>query len=188
MTAPNPAATAQPGWRGTDPDGGTWVRRHMDYVIPWSMFDAYGMHHERSQEEAEAAGLVPLIPTWSEALRSRFAGRPYLTITDLKFEPAPLDPGNPEHRDLVADFLSLVADEVNGSAFHHVRETQGVLRSGAVTLRHKIAAAEQDGADRKRAEEYAGTRWEFDTTNYWECVDEHLAGIRAERARQEAGQ
>ena len=25
MTAPNPAVGAQPGWRGTDPDGGTWV-------------------------------------------------------------------------------------------------------------------------------------------------------------------
>lgn len=52
-----------PGWRGTDPDGGTWVRTPDPDDCPWHYMDHYGEAEEwRSQEEAEAAGLVPLIP------------------------------------------------------------------------------------------------------------------------------
>lgn len=51
-----------PGWRGTDPDGGTWVRTPDPDDCPWHYMDQYGEAEEwRSQEEAEAAGLVAVV-------------------------------------------------------------------------------------------------------------------------------
>lgn len=62
---------ALPGWRGTDPDDGTWVRiawastfdgGRIPAAYEWAQITADGTYHARSQEEAEAAGLVRLIP------------------------------------------------------------------------------------------------------------------------------
>ena len=60
----------QPGWRGTDPDGGTWVRLGNSYA-PWLRFrplpeDGGYEHGRRTLKEAEAAGLVPLHPAPTE--------------------------------------------------------------------------------------------------------------------------
>ncbi|WP_261862409.1 hypothetical protein, partial [Mycobacterium montefiorense] len=59
MTAPK--LDVQPGWRGTDPDGGTWVRLTRRSGHPWLEITATGGLHFRTQEEAEAAGLVAVV-------------------------------------------------------------------------------------------------------------------------------
>ncbi|CAM3430214.1 hypothetical protein [Tsukamurella hominis] len=91
MTAPNPAADALPGWRGTDPDGGTWVRRPGGpYDHPWAQFivgHSVG-YRVRSQEEAEAAGLVRLIP----AVGYHYDERGEDVVPDGA-APAPIAPG-----------------------------------------------------------------------------------------------
>lgn len=61
MNAPNAAVGALPGWRGTDPDGGTWVLTAANDPA-WAEITSEGLWAWRSQEEAEAAGLVRLIP------------------------------------------------------------------------------------------------------------------------------
>ncbi|TWS25371.1 hypothetical protein FK268_09275 [Tsukamurella sputi] len=73
MTAPSPASSAQPGWRGTDPDGGTWVLTPRKDSLPWiEVLVSNGRAHYRSQEEAEAAGLVPLVAADGRAAEGSF--------------------------------------------------------------------------------------------------------------------
>ena len=93
----NPAVGALPGWRGTDPDGGTWVRRP-DECRPsarWLEAATNGDVHYRTQEEAEAAGLEPLY---------------MVQLPDPL--PAPLDPDNPEHGTPAG--MRWAADEIGG--------------------------------------------------------------------------
>ncbi|RDB46170.1 hypothetical protein [Tsukamurella tyrosinosolvens] len=87
---PNPAATAQPGWRGTDPDGGTWVlAARATATYPWWYVSANGENYGwRSQEEAEAAGLVRLIP----AVGYHYDERGEDVVPD-DAAPAPIAPG-----------------------------------------------------------------------------------------------
>jgi hypothetical protein len=65
MTAPNAARGATPGQRFTDPDDSTWVmlaRGLLAHDGPyWSYVGPTGFWSQRSQEEAEAAGLVLLV-------------------------------------------------------------------------------------------------------------------------------
>ena len=51
-----------PGWRGTDPHGGTWIANDDGWWVHFPAGGAYRQMTWRSQEEAEAAGLVRLIP------------------------------------------------------------------------------------------------------------------------------
>ncbi|WP_367582219.1 hypothetical protein [Tsukamurella tyrosinosolvens] len=62
MNRSSNATYATPGWRGTDPDGGTWVRLTRRSGHPWLQITPLGEPRFRTQEEAEAAGLVPLVP------------------------------------------------------------------------------------------------------------------------------
>lgn len=84
----NPAVGVQPGWRGTDPDGGTWLRRFPDAESEWFEFTADGHLALRSQEEAEAAGLVRLIP----AVGYHYDERGEDVVPDGA-APAPIAPG-----------------------------------------------------------------------------------------------
>ncbi|WP_367582334.1 hypothetical protein [Tsukamurella tyrosinosolvens] len=197
----------QPGWRGTDPDGGTWVRLTRRSGHPWLEITATGGLHFRTQEEAEAAGLVPLEPQRDRAellaeavqvARTGTVGQPPnvegVTVEEAAdimacallagAAPAPLDPGNPEDLREVDKFLGRFYASI-GIASSSAGSVCKQLRSVADRLDREQREAEQDAADRKRAEEYARTRWEFDTPTYWECAAAYLAGIRAERARAE---
>ncbi|MGX9296058.1 hypothetical protein [Tsukamurella paurometabola] len=176
MTAPK--LDVQPGWRGTEdltdaapaplePEGyvtvpgfGKWLPRGLKYL-----FEQIGVPE----------GGCAVMEAVDAVLENR--------------QPAPLDPGNPEHLRQVAEFLTHVTATL---ALHDAQaaliDAENVLYRQAERLDRERAEAEQDAADRERAEEYARTRWEFDTPTYWECVDAYLAGIRAERARLEVGQ
>lgn len=194
MTAPNPAAGALPGWRGTDPDGGTWVLTEDADAEPWIHVDARGQWDNgprpdmwRTQEEAEAAGLVPLVAETQPVLSSAiFAPKPRLTIADLRFEPAapaPLDPDNPDHLRQVADVLEAMPGETFQAAWESLNERIFRLEDAAA---EKAREAEQDAADRKRADEFiaAATPGSSYTPDHLRYA--YLTGIRAERARQEA--
>lgn len=182
MTAPKPVAErggevyTAPGlaalvyvtddvWVGVRPDGG--MRQYTEATVMCM------------------AGMTKLLPAPWVSLRSLFAGKPYLTISDLKVEPGPLDAGNPEHLRRVVKFvMSCYIGEDDDVIAEQIRALATSLHARADRLDREHAEAEQDAAARKRAEEYAGTRWEFDTTNYWECVDAYLAGARATRAAE----
>lgn len=191
-----PKLDVAPGWRGTDPDGGTWVRRPADAMSDWIRYDREGVSSWRSQEQAEEASLVPLVAEtnlkslqndrdgWrSEALAARFH----------EAAPAPLDPGNPEHLRQVADALlddanTMVADSDLCRAMHTV---EFYLRGQADRLDREQRESEQDRKDRELAVEIAKTqRHDFGllAESYREEILRHiLAGLRAGRAeRQEA--
>lgn len=297
-----------PGWRGTDPDGGTWVRTPDPDDCPWHYMDQYGEAEEwRSQEEAEAAGLVavvaetavhelceairltaeyvgpktlPAIDGWSwfdalvkyapetaqvfsqagwghlspaavpapldpgavsdadrvgdaETFLAHWAGggrvsaedredfiaawtgwhrgtdfdrecaerdakealdayvsalaveRAELTaaLADARVAaPAPLDPGNPEHAELVRNYLNRVP-------LGEWLPSDWPIAVGKALVEHRARLdreqreAEQDASERKRAEEIADRHGVIDIDGAMDLV---LAGIRAERARQEA--
>ncbi|WP_156485532.1 hypothetical protein [Tsukamurella pseudospumae] len=183
---PNPAIDAQPGWRGTDPDGGTWVRCPHGLPGQWAHFTADGKLVFRSQEEAEAAGLEALqaesawdlrheVEAWllAEArwklAESQDAVRYWRGLWEAEKDraaaaPAPLDPGNPEHLRQVARVLNHFT-----SFAHRLGDVEGqraavmllhLIRSEADRLDREQREAEQDAADRKRAEEYARTEAE----------------------------
>ncbi|MET9329498.1 hypothetical protein [Tsukamurella sp. NPDC003166] len=174
MTSPNPAVGARPGWRGTDPDGGTWVRQPHGKPGRWAHFTAAGELVFRSQEEAEAAGLVPL-----------YSFPEFESIGWVRAEvaaPAPLDPGNPEHLRQVAEFVL----EAMGTAYQPVVID---MHSKAARLEAAAAEAEQDASDRKRATDFVDENGhEMYPTEREFAAEAFLAGLRAERARQEAGQ
>lgn len=198
MTAPNPAATARPGWRGTDPDGGTWVLMvDEDGTFPWHFCGGDGIGEDwRSQEEAEAAGLVPLVAeTDVKAAVDAYVTavaveRAELTaaLADARSAaPAPLDPGNPEHLRQVRDYL----DEVNGGGADDVwsslQDVQDWLTGEAERLEQEQREAEQDAADRKRAAELVEQAYAAADGTFVSKESIALAGIRAGRAeRQEA--
>lgn len=216
-----PKLDVQPGWRGTDPDGGTWVRRAEDAIYPWHEIDARGELHWRSQEEAEAASLVPLVSqahvddlkkAWQEHIESVRDQRDSLA-SDLSSAndeiarladaaPAPLDPGNPEH---LPDFdwknaghLRWLADAAQAAplpisigddsaeVYEYVEDLAQHWNEEADRIEREAAKAEQDASDRKLAEQVAGP-WALNK-DYEAHVESVLAGIRAERERQEAGQ
>lgn len=184
MTTLNPAVGARPGWRGTDPDGGTWVRMANAEYRPWLHIDRHGTWQWRSQEEAEAAGLVAVVaetevgeltrerdrlharidtllgiaegddliysPRELQRARLQFSGFAYdnlqAEIERLRAAaPAPLDPGNPEHRAWAYRQAAMALDPE--------------LYAGAIDdLQRWADEAEQtarDAADRELAEEYA---------------------------------
>lgn len=236
MNAPNAAVGALPGWRGTDPDGGTWVRRAEDAIYPWHEIDARGELYWRSQEEAEAASLVPLVSqahvddlkkAWQEHIESVRDQRDSLA-SDLSSAndeiarladaaPAPLDPGNPEHlpefdeknathlrwlADAIGDApLPWASDEenhpereqANDEMTETVEQFADFWRSEADRLDRERAEAEQaeaeqDTSDRKRAAELVEQVYAAADGTFVSKESIALAGIRAERARQEAGQ
>lgn len=206
-------STALPGDRFTDPDGGTWVRLTRRSGHPWLEITATGGLHFRTQEEAEAASLVPLVSqahvddlkkAWQEHIESVRDQRDSLA-SDLSSAndeiarladaaPAPLDPGNPEHLRQVADALlddanTMVADSDLCRAMHTV---EFYLRGQADRLDREQREAEQDASDRKLAVDIAkAERHDFGLlaeSCREEIVRHILAGIRAGRAeRQEAG-
>lgn len=189
-----------PGWRGTDPDGGTWVRRAEDAIYPWHEIDARGEVYWRSQEEAEAAGLVPLVSqahvddlkkAWQEHIESVRDQRDSLA-SDLSSAndeiarladaaPAPLDPGNPEHLRQVADVLEAMPGETFQVAWESLNERIFRLEDAAAT---KARGAEQDTSDRKRAAELVEQVYAAADGTFVSKESIALAGIRAERARQ----
>ena len=219
MTAPNPAVGALPGWRGTDPDGGTWVLTpYTAGAEPWITYDARGVCPGwRSQEEAEAAGLVPLVAETDEtdqriyAAWDQVAGHPAFKqcyddprplieavmerldrLASAPAAPAPLDPGNPEHLRQVAAFVGRFRFRL-GAPTGAAISVRDDLNTEADRLDRERAEAEQAAADRKRAEEIAQERshpvwWHMSEENQKARTEDILAGIRAERARQEAGQ
>lgn len=180
MTAPK--LDVQPGWRGTDPDGGTWVLTTTDGKT-WGW---------RTQEEAEAAGLVPLIPapdgmglsidlgeTWGvwgcntlvEVL-TELGVEPGMDLGDVVkmvaereaapliaavSAPAPLDPGSPEHL-LLAQRLLMHSDlheDADSKLIEALRVVRVMLAERRIALEAERAEAEQDAADRKLATEKA---------------------------------
>ena len=210
MAASNPAVGARRGWRGTDPDGGTWVLVD-DFVVrlPWLVVSAAvgGLRIDwRSQEEAEAAGLEALqaesawdlrheVEAWllAEArwklAESQDAVRYWRGLWEAEKDraaaaPAPLDPGNPEHLRQVADVLDSVGRP----------ETARWIRSEADRLDREAREKAQDASDLKRAEEYARTEAEGEhrALGGWSAmradirewhIELALRAIRAERAR-----
>lgn len=92
MTAPNPARDARPGQPFTDRKGGTWVRRHRACAAPWGEYAADGAFRARSQEEAEAAGLVAVVAETEVAQARRERDE---ALAEMRAErPAPLDQGD----------------------------------------------------------------------------------------------
>ncbi|TWS25578.1 hypothetical protein FK530_22940 [Tsukamurella conjunctivitidis] len=181
MTAPNPAVGAQPGWRGTDPDGGTWVRLTRRSGHPWLEITATGGLHFRTQEEAEAAGLVRLIP----AVGYHYDERGEDVVPDVEGGAAPLDPGNPERFRQAAESAREMAKSphLDTATWEHIAAT---FESQADRLDREHAEAEQDASDRAEADNYA--KESSTTEEFWARHNAYLDGIRAERARQEAGQ
>ena len=108
---PNPAATALPGWRGTDPDGGTWVLRALVPNTPWYHFDPDGYLAWHSQEEAEKANLVPLLPQ-NVNVDDEHYRRGYADAQAAV--PAPLDPGAVSDADRVGDAETFLAHWAGG--------------------------------------------------------------------------
>lgn len=235
MTAPNAAVGALPGWRGTDPHGGTWVRLTRRSGHPWLEITATGGLHFRTQEEAEAAGLVPLVAetkrgrvdltpgdywltsygdgkgpaivtneglllveqfpsretkstTWSDMTHLYHPGRWKIEPRSaVPAAPAPLDPGNPEDWRKHAVMSRHLADRCMGTANDEVLEAAANLADRmADRLDREHAEAEQDAADRAEADNYA--KESSTTEEFWARHNAYLDGIRAERARQEAGQ
>lgn len=195
MTAPNPAVDALPGWRGADPDGGTWVRLMSAagtgnpipvwrYVSP-----SGGSDYRRTQEEAEAAGLEPLYAAsdfeaqgW-ERVAECVKDCPVCCAVLTPAAPAPLDPGNPEHLREVDKFLGRFYASI-GIASSSAGSVCKQLRSVADRLDREQREAEQDAADRKRAEEYANGFEDATPDDRRGLRQGYLAGIRAERACQ----
>ncbi len=199
MSALNPAIGALPGWRGTDRKGGTWVRREVGALGRWAHFTASGVLVWRSQEEAEAAGLMRLLEVSEADVRALEAART---------GPAPLDPGNPEHlpefdeknsahlrwlADAVGDVtLPWASDEenrpereqANNEMAETVEQFADFWRKEADRLDREHAEAEQDASDRAEADNYA--KESSTTEEFWARHNAYLDGIRAERARQEA--
>lgn len=190
MTAPNPAVDAVPGDRFTTPDGGTWVMLARGLLAAdgpyWSYVSPTGHWSQRKQEEAEAANLVPLVGYETYIEDS-------LKASDA---PAPLDPGNPEHlrqvADAVVDFplpqwedateekLEQDAETAQEFARFWRAEADRIEREAAEQARE----AEQDAADRKRAEMFIREHFPDHLNSGGPALIE--AFIRAER--QEAGQ
>ena len=202
-------AGTQPGWRGTDPDGGTWVRQPGDRIVQWAHFTVCGVYRKRTQEEAEAADLVPLHPaptepgqfwvlvggkspaaapapldpTWShypvaeveQAVAEELDAtldlvdeeRELATAAVVKrlceFEPAPLDPGNPEHLRQVANFLTALAVTLDWEHPNDMKITPLWLRDKADRLDREARGAERDAKAREVATEIARGCWPFDS-------------------------
>lgn len=100
--------------------------------------------------------------------------------------PAPLDPGNPEDLREVDKFLGRFYASI-GIASSSAGSVCKQLRSVADRLDREQREAERD-ADRERAEEYANGFEDATPDDRRGLRQGYLAGIRAERARQEAGQ
>ena len=212
MTAPNAAVGVLPGWRGTDPDGGTWVLTADRDSAPWTYVNTSGGsdgHRYRTQGEAEAAGLVPLIPapdsmglsidlgeTWGvwgcntlvEALTA-LGVEPGMDLGDVLLlagssaaplaAPALLDPGNPEHLRQVVSLIDALP--LPGLHNHALLAVTRSLRDEADRLDRERAEAEQDAADRERAEEYANGFEDATPDDRRGLRQGYLAGIRAAR-------
>lgn len=168
-----------PGWRGTDPDGGTWVLTPDADYRPWHYLNQDGYSETwRSQEEAEAAGLVPLV-SQNSARDAEFyrlgyeGGRLAAAVT----APAPLDPGNPDLR-AVVEALQVLGRRWPDHGI--LRNARTFLAAEADRLDRERAEAEQDASDRKRAEEIADQHGVIDIDGAMDLV---LAGIRDERER-----
>lgn len=185
----NPAVGALPGWRGTDPDGGTWVRLAWISTLPtgrvqapceWAQITADGTYYPRTQEEAEAAGLVRLIP----AVGYHYDERGEDVVPDVEGG-APLDPGNPEHLRQVRDFLGQVGMR-NGYPMQAMETVRNDLGHEADRLDRERAEAEaeQDAAEEAFVQGIYERWCASDGTDH----DLIREAIRAERARQEAGQ
>ncbi|MGZ9829905.1 hypothetical protein ACXYTP_23610 [Tsukamurella ocularis] len=197
MTAPK--LDVQPGWRGTDSDGRTWVLAdNRDVTAPWFVgYAGGGGWAWVSQEEAEAAGLVAVVAE-TELAESQDAVRYWRGLWEAEKDrapaPAPLDPGNPEDCDAVAAFVERANDLDRtvdpGSA--------NGLRHRAKRIRAERAEAAQDAADHTRAEAIANeafTTWMYTSGStrfvkpFGEQNDDYreawiaaaLAGIRAGR-------
>ncbi|KXP12200.1 hypothetical protein AXK57_19820 [Tsukamurella pulmonis] len=203
MTAPNPARGARPGWRGTDPDGGTWVR--LASTAPeWLEVDAAGQVAWCSEADAERADLVPMVSqthvddlkeAWQEHIESVRDQRDSLSsdlssandeIARLAAAPAPLDPGNPEHLRQVAAFLREVP-AVRHAGTYWLGRSARECEDNADRLDRERAEAEQDASDRKRAEEWAnGIGLDSKATPSDALATGYLAGIRAGRAEGSA--
>ena len=184
MTASNPAVDAQPGWRGTDPDGGTWILMHPDSgmdVLPWAEFTAGGRLVFRSQEEAEAAGLVAVVAETAvhelcEAIRltAEYVGPKTLPAIDgwswfdalVKYAPETAQVFSQAgwgHLSPAAapapldpgnpEHLRQVAAFV--AAIRGLDQTRLALPAQADRLDRDRAEAEQDASDRKLAERIA---------------------------------
>lgn len=208
MNAPNAAVGALPGWRGTDPDGGTWVLTAADDPA-WAEITSEGLWAWRTQEEAEAASLVPLVSqahvddlkkAWQEHIESVRDQRDSLA-SDLSSAndeiarladaaPAPLDPGNPERFRQAAESAREMAKSphLDTATWEHIAAT---FEWQADRLDREHAEAEQDASDRKLAVDIAkAERHDFGLlaeSCREEIVRHILAGIRAGRTeRQEA--
>lgn len=216
MTAPNPARDAQPGQRFTDPDDGTWVRRVRTFVTyPWAHYDANGVFAGRTQEEAEAAGLVLLVSETAGPTGALVAGwcvihypdaeveqavaeeldasldladeeRESATAAVVKrlreFEPAPLDPGNPEHLRQVAEFVEEHARRGGALSKPGVEYVNAdSLRRDADCLDREHAEAEQAAADLELIEDARLVQLKCGGDEF----DFGMALLRAERARAE---
>ncbi|MEC4616285.1 hypothetical protein [Tsukamurella tyrosinosolvens] len=227
MTAPNAAVGALPGWRRTDPDGGTWLRRFPDAESEWFEFTTNGHLVLRTQEEAEAAGLVAVVaetevgeltrerdrlharidtllgiaegddliysPRELQRARLQFSGFAYdnlqAEIERLRAAvPAPLDPGNPEHLRQHADNHQRFCAALLKMP-HEVAETARTVapwdfRREADRLDREQREAEQDAAEEAFVQGIYERWCASDGTDH----DLIREAIRAERARQEAGQ
>lgn len=199
MTTSNPAVGTRPGTFFVDrPDGFVWwvtsERAPSGVGFRWARFHGLRAHDwdYATQEEAEAADLVNV-----------YAGAP-----------APLDPDNPEHlpefdeknsahlrwlAGAIGDVtLPWASDEenhpereqANDEMAEMVEQFADFWRAEADRLDRERAEAEQDAADRKLAHKVAAESKEDFTLlaeSYQEEIQRHvLAGIRAERERQEA--
>lgn len=176
MTAPK--LDVQPGWRGTEdltdaapaplePEGyvtvpgfGKWLPRGLKYL-----FEQIGVPE----------GGCAVMEAVDAVLENR--------------QPAPLDPGNPEHLRQVADLFPYIRGYAESPHHAVALSARDWLESEAERLDRERAEAEQDRKDRELAERIAEARhdwWPMAEQPQREShIGDVLAGIRAGRAEHE---
>lgn len=140
MAALNPAVDAQPGWRGTDPNGGTWVRCEPSQYGEWEVHDStpgLGFRARSArQEEAEAAGLVEMV------------------ADDGVVDAEVIDPDDPAQLERAATLLAVLQEQ--GCIFADPEMWGATAVRGWLTARaDDLREAAQGAKDRERAEAYA---------------------------------